>query len=316
MAKLIARKTIVFGVFALEDVLPQTASDFVDVRGKGWAGRDLFDFSSLDLHSPTLEALAALKENIVQRADEIEKDMCEKNGGWLLVKVGKKESTGGKSVQCSIPCLLENEEERRKEHDVERQEHNCTFWAPKSQLHQEGREHYCPGWLVKKGLERTSERSNRRFGARRLPVPSQVWPRGLKEAWIEAHLIQLPTEEEVAKLAQENERQRNKSKKEAERQAEEARLERERRDEEAKKEAARLQKRKEKRRAGMECRKNVTIVWNEWRKQSGKFVAEEYEAEGVDLYFSGERVYVVFEDGEEIIKKKSNILQVVEREER
>ncbi|MDY0177499.1 MAG: hypothetical protein RBT25_11495 [Lentisphaeria bacterium] len=309
MAEMQAREKTVLGGFKLKEVLPRTASAYVEISGLERLGS--FDFSNARVHSATTEAREALRKYIIGRGAEIEKEMCEKNAGWFPVKVSQKESKTGASVQCSIFCLFEDEEEIRKMHGGECRKHSCTFWAPKSQLHQEGRKHYCPAWLVKNGLERTTERSSNRFKVRRIPVPPQVWPCGLKEAWIEAHLSQLPSEEEIARVAQEQERRWAEAKKEAERQAEEAHLEKERRKEEDRKEAARLQKLKEKRRAGMECKKNVKIEYKESvKKQVGRFerfVAEWYVAEDVDLYFSGQRVYIVFEDGQEIRKSRLNV---------
>ena len=320
MAELTAKEEKVLGGFKIQNIPPETASDFVQIDGLYRRGS--FSFSNARIHSATPEALVELKGYIEARADEIEKEMRGKGAAWLPVRVSKRESNAGRSVQCSIQVFYAyskgtRAEARQSVPQMDISEHTAAFWAPKSRIHQEGGEFYCPTWLVEKGLEKTRERSkhySRMDEAHRLPVHPQVWPRGLKQRWVDAHLSQLPCEEEITRVALEKERQWAVACQESDRHWEEVRLEKERREEEAKKEAARRQKLKEKRFESLESRKNVNVAWKEWKKQGGRFVAEEYEAEGVDLYFAGERVYIVFEDGEEIIKKKSSILQINSQE--
>lgn len=283
------------GLFRFREIPPKTASNYLNIEGMAYYSQKIFD------SRPTADGLSEVRDLIARRADQIAAQLSQdKRGGWYRVKVSKREQEA-KSVKCRIPCRLEGFEVGKPS--------ECTFWAPLSRLHAEGKNFYCPGWLVHKGLEKTTDRSPTAAWRHvtRVPVEPPCWPEGLMQEWIQCQHDQLPTQNALDAARQEREQKASQDLVQAKEAVERARLEKEKKEQEREYAEARKREQTSKIRAVMECKKNVNIRWKEWTRKGGKCTVASYETEGVDLYFSGDRTYIVFPDGDELIKKASNV---------
>jgi len=293
------------GLWEIPDIPPEAASEFVKLPSL--ADR-LRKYAGSACNLPTAEGLADLRQMIEQHAELIaEKLSRDQKGGWYRVKVknGKNDDPAAKNVKCSISCRYDD----GMMPCAEVQLHVATFWAPRSRLHEEALDCYCPAWVVHKGLEETKRRSRfRRMNKiTRTPAEAPCWPPGLKAKWIRLHLERLPTPEALEEARELNAAVWKAKTRQSEERDRPARLAREEAAKAAQLATAKARAQKEKRREEMECRKSVNIRWKEWTRKGGRYVAESCEADGVDLYFSGDRTYIVFPDGDELIKKASSV---------
>lgn len=290
-----------------DDIPFEAASKFVKLPSLADRLRK-YDGSARNL--PTAEGLADLRQMIEQHAEFIaEKLSRDRKGGWYRVKVkkGKDDDPAAKTVKCSISCRYDLDGIMMMP-CAEVRLHVATFRVPRSLLHEEALDCYCPAWAVHKGLEETKRRSPGRMDkVTRIPAEAPCWPPALKARWIRLHLESLPTLEVLEAVSLERERETAQSQAEAQQVQERARLAREKAEAERKADEEKARAKKEKRRESMECRKCVNIRWKEWTRKGGKYVSEVCEAEGVDLYFSGDRTYIVFPDGDELIRKAANV---------
>ncbi|MGE4338706.1 MAG: hypothetical protein AB7E55_22410 [Pigmentiphaga sp.] len=238
-------------------------------------------------------------ELIVQATANIEKQAVRDGQGWVGVSIVSKTEKGVR-VEVEFDGVG---------HDG-RVVHQCRkLWFPRAFLEEDTageKVAFLPAWLVRKkllGKKIIFEHETIRF-------TEHCWPDHLKQEWIEAHLEQLPDEKEFSeaekKLAKEREREREKQrcrdekrpKEQAERDRELA-LERE--EERCKKEA-----RREERKAAAD-HKDVSVRWKSWTRSGGRFTADWCGAEEVEVLHKGKRAYIIFPDGNEIIKKKDNV---------
>ncbi|MFZ5501797.1 MAG: hypothetical protein ACOY58_07820 [Candidatus Micrarchaeota archaeon] len=233
----------------------------------------------------------------------IERISCGGNGFIPVKVVGKGPTEKSKKVKVA------GVEYRHSETLVETREHTLTI--PSSQIQEVEAQHYVPRWLLKKAIHKRV-------------LKGKSWPDFIgggvcifeRELW---NSVFAPVEEELKRqaeaqarqrklLAEENEKRRvaMEAQREAEAPAraaaEEARSKKE--------EQRKVQKARH--RAGLE-RVHVDVVeWDEWIQKKNKFGSktrekETYVGEDCTLYFSGQRVYIVFPDGEEIIKARQNV---------
>ena len=157
------------------------------------------------------------------------------------------------------------------------------FWLSKSNLHQVGGDYFVPEWMVVNALEEFRAHSKGSWKClHRFPAFRAVWPSDKKDAWVKAHVGQLPTEEELLQAVREKEQK----------QADWEKSYNEKRDAEAKelkekkeaalKELARNIKKWEK--EGRECQKGVSIQFDVWGSIGHKADWITKTLHGVDLY--------------------------------
>lgn len=261
----------------------------------------------------SLTGLKMIREEIIAGAERIERavqiafKVHKKSVGWFEVKAGKGK---GKTTQCSLMCdlFVSARRDRQGEHPLEKSKWcACPVATSLLVFDNESKTTFAPAWAVLKGMEGVRERSRPRHQYWREPVDPVCWPHVLKNEWINLHFKQLPAKEKVTKASR---REKYAQKKRAKEFKEQARLKAEK---EAQQKAELLESKKKreeakkKRFAELPRKNNVSIRWKEWSRSKGRFISEEFEADGVDLLFAGKRTYVIFPDGKEMIKKTDNV---------
>lgn len=304
--KCVKKKTINLDPFSIDIYEPDFGSKFFRVGL-------LLPFSSLSSRLPNLgpKWLDDIKKELLGSAARMEKAMktSTKHLGWVpVVETGRR---GAKTTQCNVICDLYASGPKywgMEPPAVVGKKFSC--WVSTSLLEKSSLgEAFAPTWVVAKNFEKkTGDRYHK------APSERNVWPDFLQNEWVDLHLNQLPDKEQVLKEAR-----RAKAKARRAKAAWEKRENREREEREARKaaEAAaaaeserRREAAKQKRFATLPQESNVSVKWKEWSRINGRYVAEEMQADGVDLIFAGKRTYIIFPDGDEIIKKSDNVVIV------
>jgi len=298
-------KDILGHLFKMKIYKPKSAS-----KHHSWRGLDLGKLSSFPA---TPAGLQALRDFIGETADRIDRDADQGykvGGGWLKVKPHFGRDEEKKGVKCSLRCdcykhvrrhgatITRAEASRLRQDDrvapiSPDETRECDFWVSKSNLHQLGDDYFVPEWMVNNALEEFRAYSKSRRDIHRFPAVRAVWPSDLKEAWVRAHLDQLPAEEELLQAVREKEQKQAdyelsiKVKQDAE--AKELKVKKEA----ALKELARNIKKWEK--EGRECYKGVSIQFEVWGSIGHKADWITKTLHGVDVYFTATKADVVHE---------------------
>lgn len=297
--KCVKKKTVHIWPYSMDIYEPDLGSKFFRCE-------HLLPFFSGSLRLPSfgLKWLKEIKKEILGSAERVEKALKDSHElGWVpVVETGK---SGDKTTQCKVVCDLyvsDSAHWRLESPEVTGKKFSC--WIPTSLLEKTSLgETFAPTWVVVKNLQK-----NRGKGRlHRVPSERNIWPDFLKKEWIDLHLSQLPDEDQVLKEARRIKAEARRAK------AAWEKSERERRESKAKEDAAaaeserRREAAKQKRFATLPRESNVSVKWKEWSRINGRYVAEEMQADGVDLIFAGKRTYIIFPDGDEIIKKSDNV---------
>lgn len=293
-------KDILGHLFKLKISKPKAASKY-----DPWRGLDLGKLSSFPA---TPAGLQALREYIRETADKICREAGK--GGWFRVTPHFSRDEEKKGVRCTVLCdcykhvrrygatisRAEAAKIRREDLDSGKpadEKRESDFWIPKSNLHQVDSDYYVPEWMVNNALEEFRAHSKSRRDVHRFPAIRAVWPSDMKEAWIKAHVDQLPTEEELLRAVREKEQKQQEYKNVlAAEQAAKA-LERREKEEAACKELARNIKKWE--RENRPSQKGVSIELVDIARESlfRRTGQTRMVLEGVDLYYTTARVNVV-----------------------
>lgn len=296
----------IFGhLFKLIIYKPESAS-----KHHPWRGLDLGKLSSFPA---TPAGLQAIRDFIEETAVRISRDAYK--GGWLRVTPHFSRDEEKKGVKCSLLCdcyrhthrikgtITRAEAKKLREGfgiyspiPVDEQRES-DFWISKSNLHQVGQDYFVPAWMVDNALEEFRAHSKRGWNCvHRFPAVRAVWPPDMKEAWVKAHLDQLPMEEELLQAVAAREEKQAQQEAEFKRAAVEVEIARaaelQRKEEAAKKELAAKVKKWEK--EGRECQKGVSIRFEEWELVSSyKWGWVTKTLHGVNLYFTSTKVDII-----------------------
>lgn len=177
-----------------------------------------------------------------------------------------------------------------------------TINIPRSQLVESGGKVYAPRWLLARTLH------ERIFDRRAWPtkIDGGVWLQA-EQVWKDFWEPMLP---EIARLEKEDEHA-NKARLEriaiAEARRKKAAEEQAARDEAARAAQLRRDKAHQKHLDGLETIHVDRVEWDAWVGPRSKQTKETFEAENCTIKFSGDRAYIVFPDGTELIKARRNL---------
>lgn len=239
------------------------------------------------------------------------KGFCELvcRGGNALIPVSSAgKGSSGKSRKIKVAGVLHSTE-TADGFVSERREHTLTL--PASLLVEVDGQFYAPQWILKKTVH------ERVLNGKGWPssFAGGMWP-GREKLWGE---IFAPLAKDIEREIEELERQRAAQ---AELQKEEAarRQARQKLEEEAQIKA-KEEKRREEEKAAIKKKKRMdslekiqveSVEWDEWVKFKNDLGYKSHKKvttseENCTLYFSGQRVYILLEDGTEIIKARNNV---------
>ncbi|SHJ16210.1 hypothetical protein SAMN02745165_01656 [Malonomonas rubra DSM 5091] len=225
---------------------------------------------------------------------------------WLCVKVGKGPSE--KSRRCSIE-VYRGEPGPNPQYTPSIGK--STFITAASIIYSDAEGNaWLPEFVVKEGLEGVKQRAKYRSQQYvRVPVAAPTWPG--KEEYLSRLTALLPSQEEIDKKQEKRKVQAEKKRKEdkARLAAQKLELEKKRKLEEQK--AAEEKQKKDARRAKMEqvhsvnVTRSYSIQVKDGRYKRWQRCEEEFQ--DVSLFFSGQRVYIVEENGNETISTRQNV---------
>ena len=255
--------------------------------------------SSLDLET----RIEKLREII----EKIGRLLCDYPHGmkWLKVKTAKGESD--RSRKCTIKIF--KGEQHPKGDPPETGE--STFLAAASIIYFDAEdEGWLPAFVVREGLSKNKQNSKYRSQQYdRVPISAPSWPG--KEEYLANLIALLPSRDKIEQELKERNARAEKQKIEIEARLSAQKVEREERKRLEAQKATEAKQKKDARLAKMEQIHNVDVArshtieikengYNRWKRCEEKF-------KNVSLYYSGQRVYIIEENGKETISTRANV---------